>query len=92
VHDCRASFETRPLVLESRCRRRLEGGAPQDEASLWWGLRKVLILRKPQSGCLEGRTALLQLNFNSFTPAFAGMTSWEHNALILARSISGPAL
>ncbi len=30
-------------------------------------LRKFLILRKPRSGCLEGRTAQIQLNSNSFT-------------------------
>ena len=30
-------------------------------------LRKFLILRKPRSGCLEGRTALIQLIDNSFT-------------------------
>ena len=30
-------------------------------------LRKFLILRKPRSGCLEGRTALIQPIDNSFT-------------------------
>jgi hypothetical protein len=30
-------------------------------------LRNVLILRKPRSGCLEGRTALLQSTGSSFT-------------------------
>jgi hypothetical protein len=30
-------------------------------------LTNVLILRKPRSGCLEGRTALLQPTSNSFT-------------------------
>ena len=30
-------------------------------------LRKFLILRKPRSGCLEGRTALIQPFENSFT-------------------------
>ena len=30
-------------------------------------LREFLILRKPRSGCLEGRTALIQPIDNSFT-------------------------
>ena len=43
-----ASFETRPP------------GAPQDEDKLMMALRKNLILRKPQSGCLEGRRVPIQ--------------------------------
>ena len=43
-----ASFETRPLVLRSRRRRRLEGGAPQDEDKPLMALRKFLILRRPR--------------------------------------------
>ena len=34
-------------------------------------LRKLLILRKPRSGCLEGRTALIQAIDNSFTSSQA---------------------
>ena len=37
-------------------------------------LRNVLILRSPQSGRLEGRTASIQRFFDSFTRSFAGMT------------------
>ena len=37
-------------------------------------LRKFLILRKPRSGCLEGRTALIQPMINFFTCPFAGKT------------------
>jgi hypothetical protein len=33
-------------------------------------LRKVLSLRKPRSGCLEGRTGLIQPLVNFFTAAF----------------------
>ena len=33
-----------------------------------------VILRKPQSGCLEGRTAAIQPFSNSFTGSFAGKT------------------
>ncbi len=35
-------------------------------------LRKSLILRRPWSGRLEGRIALVQLNFNSVTPRKRG--------------------
>ena len=35
---------------------------------------EFLILRKPQSGCLEGRTALIQPVVNFLTASFAGMT------------------
>jgi len=35
-------------------------------------LRKFLILRKPPSGCLEERTALIQPIVHSFTAAFVG--------------------
>jgi hypothetical protein len=45
LHHDRASFETRPL------------GAPQDEGKVLMALRKLLILRRLQSGRLEGRTA-----------------------------------
>jgi len=38
-------------------------------------LRNVLILRKPRSGCLEGRTARIQPIVNSFTTFFAGVTT-----------------
>jgi hypothetical protein len=38
-------------------------------------LRKSLILRKLQSSCLEGRTALIQPIVNFLTPSFAGATS-----------------
>ncbi len=31
-------------------------GAPQDEVKLFVALRKILILRSPRSGRLEGRT------------------------------------
>ena len=37
-------------------------------------LRKLLILRKLRSSCLEGRTAPIQQIFNSFTRSFAGVT------------------
>jgi hypothetical protein len=45
-------------------------------------LRNVLILRKPRSGCLEGRMALIQRPANSFTRSFAGVTSGvrSHNS------------
>src|SRR5689334_10919241 len=36
-------------------------GAPQHEGMPSMALGKVLILRKPRSGCLEGRTALIPL-------------------------------
>jgi hypothetical protein len=36
-------------------------------------LRNVLILRKLRSGCLEGRTALIQPIINSFTSSKAGV-------------------
>ena len=36
-------------------------------------LMKLLILRKPKSGCLEGRTELIQRVFDSFTCTFAGV-------------------
>jgi len=36
-------------------------------------LRKLLILRKLRSGCLEGRTAPIQRIFNSFTRSKAGV-------------------
>ena len=36
---------------------------------------EFLILRKPQSGCLEGRTALIQPVVNFLTASFAGVTS-----------------
>jgi len=35
-------------------------------------LRKFLILRKPRSGCLEERTAVIQPTVNSFTASFRG--------------------
>jgi hypothetical protein len=35
-------------------------------------LRKTLILRKPRSGCLEGRTAPVQPFVNCCTCSFAG--------------------
>ena len=38
-------------------------------------LTKFLILRKPPSGCLEERTALIQLIVHFFKSAFAGTTS-----------------
>ena len=38
-------------------------------------LLEFLILRKPRSGCLEGRTALIQLIVNFLTPANAGVQS-----------------
>src|SRR5205085_127822 len=56
-----ASFETRQLVLRSRRKRRLEGGAPQDEEAWWIALKKGLILRSPRSGRLEGRNESIQL-------------------------------
>jgi hypothetical protein len=31
------------------------------------GIKKSLILRKPRSGCLEGRTVLIPIGVNSFT-------------------------
>jgi hypothetical protein len=34
----------------------------------------VLILRKPRSGCLEGRTTLIQAIFDFLTTAKAGTT------------------
>ncbi len=40
-----------------------------------------LILRKPRSGCLEGRTALIQPIVNCFTGSFAGMTMGSSNSL-----------
>ena len=36
-------------------------------------LRKSLILKRPRSGRLEGRTALVQPNFNSFIGSKAGI-------------------
>jgi hypothetical protein len=39
------------------------------------GLRKLLILRKPRSGCLEERSALIQPILNSFARSFAEMTN-----------------
>ena len=46
-------------------------------------LRKSLILRRPQSGRLEGRTVLLQLNFNPFARAQAGVQGnrWSRDGL-----------
>jgi hypothetical protein len=38
-------------------------------------LRTHLILRKPQSGCLEGRTAPIQPVYNFFTRSKAGIQS-----------------
>jgi hypothetical protein len=37
-------------------------------------LTEFLILRKPRSGCLEERTALIQPIVDFFTADFAGMT------------------
>ena len=37
--------------------------------------RNYFIMRKPQSGCLEGRTAPLQALFNSFTRSSAETTT-----------------
>ena len=39
-------------------------------------LGKSLILRRPWSGRLEGRRALIQLIVNSFTRSFAGVTKY----------------
>ena len=36
-------------------------------------LLEFLILRKPRSGCLEGRTALIQPIVNFITPSQAGV-------------------
>ena len=35
-------------------------GAPPQDESCFDGIEKDLILRKPRSGCLEGRTGLVQ--------------------------------
>jgi len=35
-------------------------------------IKKILILRKPRSGCLEGRTAPIQRLADFFTCSFAG--------------------
>jgi hypothetical protein len=37
-------------------------------------LRKLLILRRPQGGRLEGRTVLVQLNFHSLHALLRGVT------------------
>jgi hypothetical protein len=38
------------------------------------GINRILILRKPRSGCLEERTVLFQPIVDFFTADFAGMT------------------
>jgi hypothetical protein len=48
LHSSHASFETRPM------------GAPQDEEGWWMALKKVLILRSPRRGRLEGRNSAIQ--------------------------------
>ena len=51
-------------------------------------LRKFLILRKPRSGCLEERTALIQPIINSFTRSFAGVTGESKLSAVPRRLIS----
>jgi hypothetical protein len=51
LHEYPASFETRSAT------------APQDEEDLFVTLKAYLILRKPRSGCLEGRTAPIPFGF-----------------------------
>src|SRR5437016_5691824 len=51
-----------------------------------------LILRRPQSGRLEGSTALMQPITNSFTCSFAGVTITLRNASIHSFRISGSRL
>ncbi len=53
-------------------------------------LRKSLILRGPRSGRLEGRTALVQPNFNSFTASCAGTTKTEDGRLLLTENTNEP--
>jgi hypothetical protein len=57
-----ACFETRPL------------GAPQHEFNPLMALRKSLILSRPRSGRVEGRTTLIQAITDFLTASFAGMT------------------
>jgi hypothetical protein len=45
-------------------------------------LTAFLILRKPRSGCLEERTALIQPIVNSFPACFAGITGEPDHPLI----------
>ena len=54
------------------------------------GIEKNLILRKPRRGCLEGRTTVAQLNCNSFTRSFTGITA-AGVALIGAVALAQPA-
>ena len=44
-------------------------------------LRKFLILRKLRSGCLEGRTALIQLIVDFLTASFAGAMNETPSAM-----------
>jgi L-ascorbate metabolism protein UlaG (beta-lactamase superfamily) len=53
-------------------------------------LTEFLILRKPRSGCLEERTALIQPIVNSFTRSYAGMTrtcGWLIGCAIIIASL-----
>jgi len=54
-------------------------------------LREPLILRRPRSGRLEGRTALVQFNFNSLTRSKAGIQG-AGISVVAPCSIQGQAL
>jgi hypothetical protein len=56
LHNGLASFEMRPQFKPGAG----SLGAPQDEDKALMALRKFLILRRPRSGCLEGRMAPIQ--------------------------------
>src|SRR5215471_3174968 len=59
-----ACFETRPL------------GAPQHEFNPLMALRKILILSRPRSGRVEGRTTVIQPITDFPTASFRGVTGW----------------
>ncbi len=64
-----ASFETHQLVLRSRRRRRLEGGAPQDEDAVEDGIYNV---PPPEEVAKQPSRRTYNACFSSVTPAAAG--------------------
>jgi hypothetical protein len=47
-------------------------GAPQHEGDSRWHYGNSLILRRPRGGRLEGRTAIVQIDFQLFHRSFVG--------------------
>ena len=84
MHRGRACFETRP----SSCLGQALRAFPQHEVGSWWKVERLLILSRPPSGRLEGRTSAVQPQAADAGYGMVGSAAGAHGCI--AAGARGP--